>query len=66
MCEICSKLTKKTAEQLQCRCAGVFIVNFEQTLQLVLVSLWTTERSEAQPGSPQTSKMESFPTIMIG
>ena len=28
-CEICSKLTRKTAERLQWRRFGVFIVNFE-------------------------------------
>ena len=30
MCEICSKLKTKTPERCQCRCSGVFIVNFEQ------------------------------------
>ena len=30
MYEICSELTIKTLEDPQCRCSGVFIVNFEQ------------------------------------
>ena len=34
MCEICSKLTKRTPER---RHSGVFIVNFEHISRLVLV-----------------------------
>ena len=37
MCEICSKLTIKTPERRQWRSYGVFIVNFEQILHIVLV-----------------------------
>ena len=35
--EICSKLSIKTPEQCQLRRSGVFIVNFEHILRLVLV-----------------------------
>ena len=38
-CEICSKLTIKTPERRKWRRSGVFIVNFEHILQLVLVFL---------------------------
>ena len=38
-CEICSKLTIKKPEQCHWRCSGLFIVNFEHILQLVLVFL---------------------------
>ena len=38
-CEICSKLTVKTAERCQWRRSGVFIVNFEHISHLVLVFL---------------------------
>ena len=37
--EICSKLTKKTPERCHWRRCGVFIVNFEHILHLVLVFL---------------------------
>ena len=37
MCEICSKLTIKTPEQRHWRSSGIFIVDFEQILQIVLV-----------------------------
>ena len=36
-CEICSKLTVETPEQRNWRHSGVFIVNFEHILHLVLV-----------------------------
>ena len=36
-CKICSKLIMKTSEWCHCRCSGVFINNFEQISQLVLV-----------------------------
>ena len=36
-CETCSKLTIKTPERRQWRRSGVFIVNFEHKLHLVLV-----------------------------
>ena len=39
MCEICSKLTIKTPE----RRSGIFIVNFENSLHLVLVFLFDWE-----------------------
>ena len=42
MCEICSKLTIKTPGRRQWRCFGVFIVNFEHILHLVLVFLLLT------------------------
>ena len=35
--KICSKLTKKTPEQLQSRCSGIFIVNFKQILYILPV-----------------------------
>ena len=38
-CEICSKLTIKTPERRQWRRSGVFIVNFEHILHLILVFL---------------------------
>ena len=38
-CEICSKLTKKTPERCHWRRFGVFIVNFEHILHLVVVFL---------------------------
>ena len=41
-CEIYSKLTIKTREPRQWRCSGVFIVNFEHILLLVLVFLLLT------------------------
>ena len=41
-CDICSKLTIKTPERSQCRCSGVFIVNFEHISQLVVVYLLLT------------------------
>ena len=37
MCEICSKLTIKTPERRHWRRFGVFIINFEDISQLVLV-----------------------------
>ena len=40
--EICSKLTIKISERLQCRWSAVFIVNFEHTLQFVLKFLLLT------------------------
>ena len=42
MCEICSKLTIQTPEQREWRRSGVFIVNFEHILHLVLVFLLLT------------------------
>ena len=41
-CEICSKLTIKTPERRHWRRSGVFIVNFEHILHLVLVFLLLT------------------------
>ena len=41
-CEICSKLTIKTPDQRNWRRSGVFIVNFEHILQLILVFLLLT------------------------
>ena len=41
-CEICSKLTIKTAERRHWRRSGVFIANFEHILHLVLVFLLLT------------------------
>ena len=41
-CEICSKLTIKTPEWRQRHRSGVFIVNFEHTLHLVLLFLLLT------------------------
>ena len=41
-CEICSKLTIKTAEQRQWRRFGVFIVNSEHISHFVLVFLLLT------------------------
>ena len=38
-CEICPKLTIRTPERRHCRRSGVFIVNFENILHLVLVFL---------------------------
>ena len=38
-CEICSKLTIKKPDRRQWRRSGVFIVNFEHILHLVLVFL---------------------------
>ena len=42
MCEICSKLTIKTPERRHWRRSGVFIVNFEQISNIVVVSLLLT------------------------
>ena len=42
MCEIRSKLKIKTLERRQWRLSGVFIVNFEQILHLVLVFILLT------------------------
>ena len=41
MCEICSKLKAKTPERCQCRCSGVFIVNFEQISHFFSFSMLT-------------------------
>ena len=41
-CELCSKITIKTPEQLHWRRSGVFIVNFEHISHLVLVFLLLT------------------------
>ena len=41
-CELCSKLTLKKAERRNSRRSGVFIVNFEHILHLVLVFLLLT------------------------
>ena len=41
-CEICSKLKIMTPERLQWGRSGVFIVNFENILHLVLVFLLIT------------------------
>ena len=38
-CEVCSKLTVKTPEQRYWNRSGVFVVNFEHILHLVLVFL---------------------------
>ena len=40
--DVKSKLTIKTPERRQCRRSGVFIVNFEHLLHLVLVFLLLT------------------------
>ena len=48
-CEICSKLVIKTPEQRQWR-SGIFIVNFEHILQLVLVSPLLTLNMELLAG----------------
>ena len=37
MCKICSKLTIKASEPSQGHRSGVFIIDFEQILQIVLV-----------------------------
>ena len=42
ICEICSKLTIKTPERRQWRYSGVFIVNFEHILHLVLLFVLLT------------------------
>ena len=39
MCEICSKLTKKTLERRQWRRSGVFVFNFEQIWHCSSVSI---------------------------
>ena len=41
-CEICSKLTIKIPERRHWRRSGIFIVNFEHILHLVLVFLLLT------------------------
>ena len=41
-CEICSELTIKIPERRQWRRSGIFIVNFEHILHLVLVFLLLT------------------------
>ena len=41
-CETCSKLTIKIPERRQWRRSGIFIVNFEHILHLVLVFLLLT------------------------
>ena len=48
--EICSKLTIKISERLQCRRSGVFIVNFEYILQFVLKFLLLTLRRQMPIG----------------
>ena len=50
MCEICSKLTIKTPGRRQWRCFGVFIVNFEHILHLVLVFLLLTLNMQLPAG----------------
>ena len=50
MCEICSKLIIKTPEQRHWRRFGVFIVNFEQILRIVLVFLLLTRNKEMPAG----------------
>ena len=46
-CEVCSDLTKKTPERRQWRRSGVFIVNFDHILHLVLVFLLLTLNNES-------------------
>ena len=41
-CEICSKLTIKIPERRECRCSGIFRVNFEHISNLFLVFLLLT------------------------
>ena len=41
-CELCSKLTTKIPERRHWSCSGIFIVNSEHTLHLVLVFLLLT------------------------
>ena len=37
MCEICSKLTIKLQERRQWHLSGVFVVNFEHILHIILI-----------------------------
>ena len=41
-CEACSKLTIKTVDQVQWRCFGIFIINFEHISHLFAVFLLLT------------------------
>ena len=50
MCEICTKLTIKTPEQVQRRRSGVFIDNFEHISHLFLVFLLLTLNEEVLAG----------------
>ena len=46
-CEVCSDLTIKTPERRQWRRSGVFIVNFDHILHLLLVFLLLTLNNES-------------------
>ena len=50
-CEICSKLTIKTSERHHWRRSGVFIVNFEHILHLVVVFLLLTLNRQMPTGN---------------
>ena len=52
--EICSKLTIKTPERRHWRRSGIFIVNFKNILQLVLVFQLLTLIKEISAGSRST------------
>ena len=60
--EICSKFTKKTPEQRQWRCSGVFIINFEHILHIVLVFYLLTLKKKIPTGIPQ-KPVQIFPNI---
>ena len=50
MCEICSRLNKKTPERLQLRCSDVFIVNFEHissvsVIDFEQVNIWWVKKN---------------------
>ena len=53
--EICSKLTIRTPEWRHWRCPGVFIINFEHILHLVLVFLLLTLNMQMAAGLLQIS-----------
>ena len=53
MCEIYSKLTRKTPESQWCR-SGVFIVNFEKISHIVLVFPLLTLNKQMPAGTMNT------------
>ena len=62
----CSKLTPETLERRQWRLSGVFIVNFEQILYLVLFGVAIVNVEQTNAGWGQTSKMTRFEKIVNG
>ena len=64
-CEISSSSTMKTPERCHWRISGVFIVNFEHILNLVLVFLLLTLSRQIQAGSVSFLFREHAPSIIF-